>query len=288
MGIILDKDSRIIVQGITGTEGRFHTHSMLEYGTKIVAGVTPGKGGQEVEGVPVYNTVAEAVTNHGADTSIVFVPARFARDAVIEAIEAGIKTIVVITEGIPQKDSIEFINKARKGDVTIVGPNCPGIITPSQRVKLGIMPSHIYTPGSIGIASRSGTLTYEISWHITQAGLGQSTCVGIGGDPVISLDFVDVLRLFRDDGETRGVVLVGEIGGNAEERAAQYIAETSYPKPVAAFIAGRSAPPGKRMGHAGAIIMGNAGTAESKINAFTQAGVPVANKPSEIAKLLKL
>ncbi|MFC2048080.1 succinate--CoA ligase subunit alpha [Chloroflexota bacterium] len=289
MSIILDKNSKIIVQGITGTEGSFHTATMLRYGTKIVAGVTPGKGGQEVEGVPVYNTVAETVVKHGADTSILFVPARFARDAVIEAIEAGIRTVVVITEGIPQKDSIEFVTKAKKkGDVIIIGPNCPGIINPPERVKVGIMPGHIYKPGIVGVASRSGTLTYEISWHLTDAGLGQSTCVGIGGDPVIGLDFIDALKMFKDDEETKGVVLVGEIGGNAEELAAQYITETNYPKPVVSFIAGMLAPPGKRMGHAGAIIMGSAGTAESKINALTKAGVPVAKKPSEIAKLLKL
>lgn len=287
MSIIVDKASKVIVQGITGNEGRFHTASMLHYGTNIVAGVTPGKGGQEVEGVPVYNTVAEAVSNHGANTAIMFVPARFIRSAVLEAIDADVKTLVVITEGIPQKDAIEFVAKAnKKGDIIIVGPNCPGVISPTHKAKVGIMPDHIFSPGSIGIASRSGTLTYEIAWHLSHAGLGQSTCVGLGGDAIVGLDFIKLLEMFRDDEETKGVALIGEIGGNAEELAAQYIAETSYPKPVVAFIAGRLAPPGKRMGHAGAIIMGSSGTAESKINAFASAGVPVAEKPSDIVKFL--
>jgi len=289
MGVIINGGSKVVVQGITGNEGRFHTASMLRYGTKIVAGVTPGKGGQEVEGVPVYNTVAEAVTSHGADTSIMFVPARFTQSAVLEAIDAGIKTLVVITEGIPQKDAIEFVARAKKkGDVIIVGPNCPGVINPPHRTKVGIMPDHIFSPGSVGIASRSGTLTYEIAWHISHAGLGQSTCVGLGGDAIVGLDFIRLLEMFKDDDETKGVALIGEIGGNAEELAAQYIAETNYPKPVVAYIAGRLAPPGKRMGHAGAIIMGGTGTAKSKIDAFTSAGVTVAEKPSDIAKLLNI
>ena len=287
MSIIVNEDSKVIVQGITGNQGRFHTASMLRYGTKIVAGVTPGKGGEEVEGVPVYDTVAETVTNHGANTSIIFIPARFVKGAVLEAIDAGLKTLVVITEGIPQKDSIEFVAKAKqKGDITIVGPNCPGVIYPLKRVKIGIMPDHIFKEGSVGIASRSGTLTYEIAWHITNAGVGQSTCVGLGGDAIVGLDFIVLLEMFKEDEETKGVVLIGEIGGNAEERAAQYIAETKYPKPVVAYIAGRLAPTGKRMGHAGAIIMGSSGTAASKITAFTEAGVPVADKPSDITKLL--
>ena len=289
MGIILSKEPKVIVQGITGNEGRFHTALMLGYGTRIVAGVTPGKGGQQVQDIPVYNTVSETVTGHSADTSIIFVPARFARDAVLEAIDAGIKVLVVITEGIPQKDAVEFVAKANKrGDVIIVGPNCPGLISPLHRIKVGIMPDHIFNPGSIGIASRSGTLTYEIAWHISNAGLGQSTCVGIGGDAIVGLDFIEVLKMFKDDEETKGVVLIGEIGGSAEELAAQYIAETNYPKPVVAYIAGRLAPPGKRMGHAGAIIMGSTGTAKSKIDAFTSARVPVAEKPSDIVKFLKV
>lgn len=289
MSVIVDKDTRVVVQGMTGNEGRFHTAAMLRYGTKIVAGVTPGKGGQEVEGLPVYNKVEEAVNNHGVNTSIMFVPARFAKSGVLEAIDAGIKTVVVITEGIPQSDEIEFIAKAsKKGDagVIIVGPNTPGVMNPSNRMHVGVMPVHVFSPGTIGMASRSGTLTYEIAWHITNAGLGQSTCVGVGGDPIVGLDFIKMLELFKNDDETKGVVLIGEIGGNAEEMAAEYISETNYPKPVVAYIAGRSAPPGKRMGHAGAIIMGSAGTAKSKIEAFAAARVPVAEKPSDIARLL--
>jgi succinyl-CoA synthetase alpha subunit len=262
---------------------------MLRYGTRIVAGVTPGKGGQQVQNVPVYDRVFEAVNNHNADTSIIFVPAPFTRDAVLNAIDAGIKTVVVITEGIPQKDTIEFIAKANKnGDVTIVGPNTPGFINPPHSVKVGIMPAHVFKPGIVGIASRSGTLTYEIAWHVTNAGLGQSMCVGIGGDPIVGLGFTQLLEMFKDDEATKGVVLIGEIGGNAEELAAGYIKQTNYPKPVVAYIAGRLAPPEKRMGHAGAIVMGNVGTAKSKIDTFTAAGVPVAAKPSDIAKLLNL
>ena len=287
MSIIIRENAKVIVQGITGNEGSFHTAQMLRYGTRIVAGVTPGKGGQEVQSIPVYNTVAEAASNHGADTSIIFVPPRFARSAALEAIDAGIKTLVIITEGIPLKDAIEFVNRANKnGDITIVGPNCPGLISPPHRIKVGIMPDHIFRPGSVGIASRSGTLTYEVAWHITNAGLGQSTCVGLGGDAIVGLDFIKLLQMFRNDEETKSVVLIGEIGGNAEELAAQYIDEVKYPKPVVAYIAGRLAPRGKRMGHAGAIVMGNAGTAKSKIDAFNNAGVSVAEKPSDIAKFL--
>jgi len=286
MSIIVDENTRVIVQGITGNEGRFHAAAMLRYGTKVVAGVTPGKGGQEVEGVPVYNTVAEAAAKHEANTSIIFVPARFTKSAVLEAIDAGLKTVVVITEGIPQRDAVEFVAKARQKGVIIVGPNCPGVINPVRRVKVGILPDHIFRPGSIGIASRSGTLTYEIAWHISYVGQGQSTCIGLGGDAIVGLDFVTLLEMFKKDDETKGVVLIGEIGGNAEEQAAQYIAETRYSKPVVAYIAGRLAPPGKRMGHAGAIIMGSAGTAKSKIEAFNKAGVPVAEKPSDIVRFL--
>ena len=289
MSIIIDKNSKVEVQGKTGNEGRFHTASMLHYGTKVVAGVTPGKGGQQIADVPVYDTVSEAVTKHGANTSIIFVPARFTRTAVIEAIDADIKTLVVITEGLPQRDAIELVARAnKKGDVNIIGPNCPGIINPPRKIMVGIMPDHIFRPGSVGIASRSGTLTYEITWYISHAGLGQSTCVGLGGDPIVGLNFIKVLEMFKEDEETQGVVLIGEIGGNAEELAAQYIAETNYPKPVVAYIAGRLAPPGKRMGHAGAIIMGNTGTASSKIEAFAKAGIPVAEKPSDITDLLNI
>lgn len=287
MRSILTADTRVVVQGITGSDGSFQTSLMLRYGTRIVAGVTPGKGGQQVEGVPVYNTVAEAVSFQRANTSIIFVPAPFARSAVLETIDTGIKTIVVITDGIPQKDAIEFIAHAnKKGDIIIVGPNCPGVITPRLKMKVGILPAHIFMPGSIGIVSRSGTLTYEISWYVTQAGMGQSTCIGIGGDSIVGLDFAQLLDMFRNDKETKAVVLIGEIGGNAEEVTAEYITKTKYPKPVVAYIAGRLAPPGKRMGHAGAIIMGSAGTAQSKIEAFAAAGVPVAEKPSDIVKLL--
>ena len=288
MRSILNKNTRVLVQGITGHEGRFHTALMQDYGTSIVAGVTPGKGGQLVNGIPVYNTVLEAVNSHGANTAIIFVPASHARDAVLEDLEAGIKTLVIITEGIPQRDAIEFIAKAKKEkDVVIVGPNTPGVINPGIRVKVGIMPDRVFHPGTIGIASRSGTLTYEIAWYISGAGLGQTTCVGLGGDAIVGLDFIDLLEMFKNDAETRGVVLIGEIGGNAEELAAKYIMETDYPKPVVAYIAGRFAPPGKRMGHAGAIIMGNTGTAQSKIDAFYTAGVAVAEKPSHVAALLK-
>jgi len=289
MSIIIDKDSKVVVQGITGNEGRFHTAAMLHYGTKVVAGVTPGKGGQQVEGIPVYNKVAETVENHGVDISIMFVPPAFARGAALEAIDAGIKNLVIITELIPQKDAIEFVAKAnKKGDVNILGPNCPGIINPSSRMHVGVMPAHVFRPGSVGMVSRSGTLTYEIAWHISHAGLGQSTCVGLGGDPIVGLDFIKVLEMFKDDEETKGVVLIGEIGGNAEELVAQYISEANYPKPVVAYIAGRLAPPEKRMGHAGAIIMGKTGSAASKIEAFTKAEVPVAEKPSDITKLLNI
>lgn len=288
MSIIIDQYTRVVVQGITGNEGRFHTLAMKNYGTNVVAGCTPGKSGQAIEGVPVYDRVSEAVNKHGANASILFVPAGGAKAAVLEAVEAGIKIIVVITEGIPQVDAINFLAKSIKEGVTVIGPNCPGIINPLHKIKVGIMPGHIFEPGKIGIISRSGTLTYEIAWHITQAGAGESTCIGMGGDPIIGLDYVKLLEMFRKDEETEGVVLIGEIGGNAEEMVAAYIRETRYPKPVVAYIAGRFAPPGKRMGHAGAIIMGDAGTAQSKIEAYTAAGVPVAAKPSDIVRLLKL
>jgi len=285
MGIIVGKETKAIVQGITGTQGSFHTKLMLDYGTEIVAGVTPGKGGQQVHGVPVYDTVKEALENHEADASIVFVPARFAADAALEAIENNLKTVVIITEHIPVKDAIQIMAHARKKGTTVIGPNTPGIITPNE-CKLGVMPAHIFKPGIVGIASRSGTLTYEIAAGLTKAGLGQSTCLGLGGDPIVGLNFIDILKIFRKDEKTDAVVLIGEIGGNLEELAADYIKETNYPKPVVAFIAGKTAPPGKRMGHAGAIIMGRAGTAQSKIEAFRKAGVEVAEKPSDVARLL--
>lgn len=284
MGIIVNNSIRAIVQGITGTQGRFHTRLMLEFGTKIVAGTSPGKGGTSVEGVPVYDTVEEALKQHEANASIIFVPAPYAADAALEAIEAGLKTVVIITEHVPVKDSIQVMAGARNNNATIIGPNTPGIITPDM-CKLGIMPAHIFKKGIVGIASRSGTLTYEIASGLTQ-GLGQSTCLGLGGDPIVGLSFVDVLKMFAKDRQTKAVALIGEIGGNAEELAAEYIRETDYPKPVVAFVAGRTAPPGKRMGHAGAIAMGKAGTAKSKIEAFQAVGVDVAERPTDIARLL--
>ncbi|MEJ2047163.1 MAG: succinate--CoA ligase subunit alpha [Dehalococcoidia bacterium] len=288
MRSIVNEDTRVLVQGITGREGSFHATRMKNYGTKVVAGVTPGKGGQTLDGIPVYDTVSEAASRHDANTSILFVPARAARHAVLEALAAGIKTLVIITEGIPQRDAIDFINEAKRcGDTIIVGPNTPGVIDPKIRTKIGIMPHRVFCPGTVAIASRSGTLTYEIAHHISVAGLGQSVCVGLGGDAITGLDFIDTLKMFNEDEATRAVVLVGEIGGNAEELAAQYIAETHYPKPVAAYVAGRFAPPGKRMGHAGAIIMGSAGTARSKIDAFIAAGVAVAERPGDVARLLQ-
>jgi len=285
LGIIIDKNTRAIVQGITGTQGSFHTELMLEYGTKIVAGVTPGKGETQIHGVPVYDTVEEAIEKHSANASIIFVPAPFAADSALEALENGIKTIVIITEHIPIKDAVNVMAYAKQVNATIIGPNTPGIITPRES-KLGIMPAHIFKPGTIGMVSRSGTLTYEIAADLTRKNLGQSTCIGLGGDPITGLNFIDALRMFEEDPQTRAVVLIGEIGGNLEELAAEYIVREKYPKPIVAFIAGRSAPPGKRMGHAGAIVMGKAGTAESKIEKFKNAGVKVAEKPSDVPELL--
>jgi succinyl-CoA synthetase alpha subunit len=255
---------------------------MLKYGTKIVAGVTPGKGGAEEQGVPVHDTVKEAREKHSPNASIIFVPAPFATEAALEAIDSGIKTIVMITEHVPIKDSTELIARARQANLTIIGPNTPGIIAPGQ-CKLGIMPPHIFTSGSVGIASRSGTLTYEIAASLTKKHIGQSTCIGVGGDPITGLNFIEAFELFKKDSQTKAVVLIGEIGGNLEELTAEYIAR-GYPKPVIAYVAGRSALPEKRMGHAGAIIMGKAGTAETKIKAFESAGVKVAEKPSDVAR----
>jgi succinyl-CoA synthetase alpha subunit len=285
MGIIIDENTQAIVWGITGTQGSFHTKLMLEYGTKIVAGVTPGKGGATVHGVPVYDTGEEALKEHPANAGIIFVPAPFASDAVLEALENGIKILVVITERIPIKDSIIMIERARRLDSIIIGPNTPGIITPGKS-RLGIMPSHIFKPGNVGIISRSGTLTYEIAAGLSMKNLGQSTCIGLGGDPITGLNFIDVLEMFKKDQQTEVVVMIGEIGGNLEELAADYVAEVNYPKPVVAYIAGRTAPPGKRMGHAGAIIMGGEGTADSKIEALKNAGIKVAEKPGDVAKLV--
>jgi len=293
MAIIVDKNTKVVVQGLTGREGSFHAKQCLDYGTKIVAGVTPGKGGiiwKDSEGkyeVPVYNTVEEAVKETGANTSLIFVPPPFAADAIVEAATAGIKTIVCITEGIPVKDMMyvkDFLKKEFP-ETILVGPNCPGVITPGQ-AKVGIMPGHIFKPGKVGIVSRSGTLTYEAAYQITMEGLGQSTAVGIGGDPVPGLTHKDVIKMFEEDPETEAILLIGEIGGTMEEEAAEYIKE-NVKKPVFAYIAGITAPPGKRMGHAGAIITGGKGDAQSKMKALRDAGVHVIENPALIGKTIK-
>jgi succinyl-CoA synthetase alpha subunit len=286
MAILVDKSTRLLVQGITGREGEFHSQQMLAYGTQVVAGVTPGKGGQTAcDGkVPVFDTVAEAVSATGANTSVVYVPARFAPDAILEAANAGISLIVCISEGIPTLDMIYVHAYLDQKGVRLVGPNCPGLLSPGE-TKVGIMPGHIATPGPVGLVSRSGTLTYEVVYALTAQGIGQTTCVGIGGDPIIGTTFTDILELFERDPLTEQVVLIGEIGGNDEERAAQYIAD-HMTKPVTAFVAGATAPPGKRMGHAGAIIQGGAGTAAEKIAAFKAVGVQVAEHPEQIADLV--
>ncbi len=286
MTLLVGKHTRAIVQGITGNQGSFHTKLMLEYGTQIVAGVTPGKGRMTVQGVPVLDTVAAALERTDANSSIIFVPAPFAKEAGMEAIDAGLNPVVIITEMIPARDSMVLMAYAKEHETTIVGPNTPGVITPGE-AKLGIMPGDVFTPGRVGIASRSGTLTYEIAASLTHSGIGQSTCLGIGGDPFTGLNFVDVLKMFRDDKSTDAVVLIGEIGGSAEEDAANYIKETNYPKPVAAYVAGRAAPPGKRMGHAGAIITGTEGTADAKMKRFREVGVRVAEVPSDLPRLLE-
>ncbi len=284
MPVLLDENSRVVVQGVTGHQGRFHTNACLEYGTRVVAGVTPGREGERVNDVPVYDTVQRAVTETDPDTSFFLVPARFAKDAAIEAIEAGIQLLVLITERVPFHDALDIVSYARFRGATVIGPNCPGIISPG-RSKVGIMPGHIFKPGSVGVISRSGTLTYEIVNAITEGGEGQSTCIGIGGDAIIGTNFVEALRLFQEDQQTQKIVLVGEIGGTAEEEAAEFI-RTHVTKPVVAYVAGQTAPPGRRMGHAGAIISRGRGTAESKIKAFEAAGVPVASLPSEVPNLL--
>ena len=284
MSILVDKETRLVVQGITGREGEFHTRQMVEYGTVVVAGVTPGKGGGWVAGIPVFDTVREAVIATEANTSIVYVPARFAADAILEAAGAGIRVVVCITEGIPVLDMIRVRTRLDCLDTRLIGPNCPGLITPGE-AKVGIMPGHIHTPGPVGVVSRSGTLTYEVVHALSEQGLGQSTAIGIGGDPIIGTDFIDVLRLFEEDAQTEQVVLIGEIGGTDEQRAAEFIAQ-NMSKPVTAFIAGQTAPPGKRMGHAGAIIEGGEGTAAEKIAAFERVGVRVASHPGEIATLV--
>jgi succinyl-CoA synthetase alpha subunit len=283
--IMIDKNTLAIVQGITGSQGSYHTKLMIDYGTRIVAGTSPGKGGTQVLGVPVYDTIAEAQEKCEVNASIIFIPAPFAADAAFEALENGIRTITIITEHIPIRDAIDVMAYAKQVNASIIGPNTPGIITPGS-CKLGIMPSHIFKPGNIGMVSRSGTLTYEIAAGMTKKQLGQSTCFGLGGDPITGLNFVDALKMFEKDPQTTAVVLIGEIGGNLEELAAGYISKEKYSKPVVAYIAGRSAPPGRRMGHAGAIVMGKTGTAESKIEALNKANVKVAEKPGDIPELL--
>ncbi len=285
MSILVDAKARVLVQGMTGREGQFHARQMLEYGTNVVAGCTPGKGGQNVLGVPVFNTCAEAVKATGADVSIIFVPAAAAADSACEAAAAGIKLVILITEHIPVLDMVRVKAFLNARGTQLIGPNCPGIITPGQ-CKIGIMPGYIFKPGPIGLISRSGTLTYEATYQLTTHGLGQSTCVGIGGDPIPGLYFLDLLKMFREDPQTEAVCLIGEIGGDGEEKAAAYIKETNYPKPVFGFIAGLTAPKGKRMGHAGAIISGSKGRGEDKIAAFEAAGVTVIHELGRFGEIV--
>jgi succinyl-CoA synthetase alpha subunit len=285
MSILIDRGSRVVVQGITGRDGSFHAKQMRDYGTRVVAGVTPGKGGTSVDGIPVFDSVEEAVAKTKADVSVIYVPATLAQDAIYEAVDAEMPLVVCITEGIPVRDMIGIADYLNGRSTRLVGPNCPGLISPGQ-CKVGIMPGFIHAPGRIGLVSRSGTLTYEVVWQLTRAKLGQSTCIGIGGDPIIGTRFTDALALFEADEKTDAVVLIGEIGGTDEEEAAALI-ESSMSKPVVAFIAGQTAPPGKRMGHAGAIVSGGSGTAQEKIARFERAGVPVAKVPSDIPQLIR-
>lgn len=285
MSILVDANTRVAVQGITGNEGAFHARQMLTYGTQVVAGVTPGKGGQELDGIPVYGTVAEAVREQAVEASILFVPAGFALDAMLEAAEAGVSLLVCITEGIPVHDMLRALPLLRGYGTRLIGPNCPGLISPGK-AKLGIMPGDVFSPGPVGIVSRSGTLTYEIAHHLTQAGIGQSSVIGVGGDPLVGSTYVDLLPDLAEDPETKAIVLVGEIGGSAEEEAADWAAE-HLQVPVVAYIAGFSAPPGKRMGHAGAIVSGGEGTAQAKATRLEQRGIPVARTPAEVRTLLE-
>jgi len=286
MGILVDETTRVVVQGITGKEGSFHARGCKEYGTKVVAGVTPGKGGQEQEGVPVFDSVKDAVDREGANTSLIFVPPPFAADAILEAADAGIRLVVCITEGIPVRDMIPVYHSLKGKPVNLIGPNCPGVITPGK-AKVGIMPGFIHLPGSVGVISRSGTLTYEAVKQLTDLELGQSTCIGIGGDPIIGLRFADLLGMFAADDQTKAVLLIGEIGGTAEEEAAQHIIESRYPKPVIGFVAGKTAPPGRRMGHAGAIVSGGKGTAAEKQTVMEKAGMAVCPSPDTIGKTVQ-
>lgn len=285
MSVLIDNNTKVIVQGITGRDGSFHAAKMKEYGTQVVGGTSPGKGGQQVDGIPVFNTVKEAVAATGADTSIIFVPAPFAKDAMLEAIDGGVKLVVCITEGVPVLDAVEAQNYARVKGVKVIGPNCPGLISPGKSM-VGIMPTGVFKQGHTGVISRSGTLTYEVVYDLVESGLGISTAVGVGGDPVVGLYFEDLLQMFQDDPETDSIAMIGEIGGDAEERAAEFI-KAHVTKPVAVFISGRQAPPGKQMGHAGAIISGGSGSAEGKIKALEAAGVPVADETRILPELLK-
>ncbi len=285
MSILVDETSRVVVQGLTGSEGTFHAEQMLEYGTKVVAGVTPGKGGQHHLGLPVFNCVADAVNFERADTSIIFVPPAFAGDAIIEAADAGVKLVVCISEGIPTRDMVDVYEYLKNRPTRLIGPNCPGIISPGK-AKVGIMPAFIHKQGNIGVISRSGTLTYEAVGQLTALGMGQSSCIGIGGDPIIGSPFIDLLELFENDPDTKGIIMIGEIGGTAEEQAGFYI-QKNLSKPVVAFIAGQTAPPGRRMGHAGAIIAGGKGTAAEKIKSLRECGVNVSESPAEIGITMK-
>jgi succinyl-CoA synthetase alpha subunit len=285
MSILVNKNTKLLVQGITGRDGSFHTKKMKAYGTNVVGGVSPGKGGQEIDGIPVFNTVEDAVKATQANTSIIFVPAPFAADAILEASEAGIKLVIAISEGVPTLDMVKVTPYLKKNGTMLIGPNCPGLISPDESL-IGILPGNIFLKGNVGLMSRSGTLTYEMVGQLTRAGLGQSTCVGMGGDPIVGLYYKELLQLFEDDAETEAIVVIGEIGGDAEEQAAAFI-KSNITKPVVAFIAGQSAPEGKRMGHAGAIISSGSGTAAEKIAAFEKAGIPVARRPRELAPLVQ-
>ena len=285
MSILINKDTRVICQGITGRVGEFHTKGCLEYGTKMVGGVTPGKGGSTVQGLPVFDTVVEAVEKTGADATMIFVPPAFTADAILEALDAGIKVIIAVTEGVPVLDMVYVYEKVRRSNSVLIGPNCPGVITPGE-CKIGIMPGYIHKPGSVGIMSRSGTLTYEAVFQTTGLGLGQSTCVGLGGDPIVGTSYIDLFQRFEADPQTKSILMIGEIGGSAEEEAAAYVAK-HVTKPVAAFIAGRTAPPGKRMGHAGAIISGGKGTAGEKVAALKAAGIEVADSPADLGAAMQ-
>ncbi len=281
MSVLVDKNTKLLVQGITGSQGALHSRACIEYGTNIVAGVTPGKGGQDFDGVPIFHTVSDAVKATGANASMIFVPPPFTADAVVEAADAGVELIVAITEGVPVLDMVTAVNYVKRQGVRVIGPNCPGIITPGDKCKIGIMPGFIHKPGTVGVVSRSGTLTYEAVDQLTQVGLGQTTCIGIGGDPVNGTNFIDCLKLFQDDPETEAIVMIGEIGGDAEEQAAEFVKEYVN-KPIVSFIAGQTAPPGRRMGHAGAIISGGKGTAADKIKALNSAGIHVVKTLADI------